>query len=472
MTALVVFALMVGAGQVPARTIQGVVPRALAAPTRVLWVDADEPGHDVTCELRPPGAWLCAGIPADAVGIVVVLGEGALSYIPVGAADAAAHGVMAWGRVLRLLPGGVTPDAVHDVRVSAWQLERSSIRKNARRFPVGKDLSIQIVRLSPTSFWLAGNPTDPDAFLLVEGPTVASARLPIAVLGDGPPDMPFFFSLGAPDTLSGRVESASGSDVADATVELWQPVEFSDPQPTAKDDDPAYLLRATATTDSNGGFAFRRLESGRYRVEVRHPSLGRGAALVTSLAEPVVVRLTAPGLATGRVWRHGAPVPGARVRFVPDPDVFRFGTDPTALFTSDVATDADGRFVLPLPPRRAGMLQFIAGDGAVTRVTIPPAGDGDVEVGDVTIPDRRRVMVRLLDPVACTLFATGPLGPPGMAVLTATGVAGTYWFDLPEPGTWLLSAECDRRGFSLEPPSIALRPDGPDPVVAVRLVRP
>jgi len=459
-------------GAQTARTIRGSIPDALSAPARVLWIDASEAGPEFGCDLTPPATWTCAKVPPDAAGVVVVAGEATLAYIPVGVADDNAPSVLAWGRVLRLTPGGVAPDDVHDIQVSGWQPERSAVRTNVRRFPLTKDISVQILRLSPTSFWIAGNPTDPDAFHLIEGPAVASMRLPISVLADGPPDLPVFLSLIAPTTLSGHVQSKSDQDTSGATVELWQPFDADDAAPPASDADTSYVLRATVITDAAGAFEFPRLEPGRYRVSARHDTLGRGTAQVTSLAEPVVIYLKAPARATGRVWRGGAPVVGARVRFVPDPDAFRTGRDPTDQFAADVTTDADGRFVLSLPPKRAGTLQIIASDGAIARATIPSGEDGDVQVGDMTLADKRRVMVRLLDPARCTLYATGPLGPLGMTMLTATGVVGTYWLDLPEPGTWILSAECGGTGFSLEPPSITVTSDGPDPVVAARLVRP
>ena len=469
---LVLALTLTATGAQTPRTIRGSIPDDLGAPSRVLWIDANETGPEIGCDLTATATWTCAQVPPDAAGVVVVAGEGALAYIPVGVADENAHSVLAWGRVLRLEPGGVAPDDVHDIQVSGWQPERSTVRANVRRFPLTKDISIQILRLSPTSFWIAGNSTDPDAFLLIEGPAVASGRLPVSVLADGPPDLPVFLSLIAPTTLSGRVQSKGDQDTSGATVELWQPADADTAAPPERDDDTSYVLRATVTTDAAGAFEFPRLEPGRYRVSARHDTLGRGTAQVTSLAEPVVINLKAPARATGRVWRGGAPVVGARVRFIPDPDAFRAGSDPTDQFAADVTTDADGRFVLSLPPKRAGTLQIIAGDGAIARVPIPAGGDGDVQIGDVTLADKRRVMVRLLDPAPCTLYATGPLGPLGMTMLTATGVVGTYWFDLPEPGTWILSAECGGTGFSLEPPSINVPSDGPDPVVAARLVRP
>jgi hypothetical protein len=88
-------------------------------------------------------------------------------------------------------------------------------------------------------------------------------------------------------------------------------------------------------------------------------------------------------------------------------------------------------------------------------------GTGDLNLGDVLVPDPRRVTVRLLAP-ACDLMAVGPLGTLGLTIVRASKGYGVYWLELPEPGMWAINAECAGATYALDPAVVAVPPEGPE----------
>jgi hypothetical protein len=210
---------------------------------------------------------------------------------------------------------------------------------------------------------------------------------------------------------------------------------------------------------------------GQYEVFAFHSSAGRGAARVSSLAEPVSLKLTPPAVATGRVLRHGLAVGAARVRFVPYAIALSESTDPAVHVSEEVSTDADGRFLLPLPPVRSGAVQVSAPNGSVVRVPLPAtSGSSSVSLGDIPLRDTRTVILRLMDRPDCELAAAGPLGELGLTIVRATHEsAGMFQLQVPEAGTWVLDVQCGGRSYDVEPPALVVPGDGPDVTVDIRL---
>jgi hypothetical protein len=233
------------------------------------------------------------------------------------------------------------------------------------------------------------------------------------------------------------------------------------------------IRTATTRAGDDGTFSFERLGSGPFVIMVTDPDRGRGITIVRSIGEPVVVRLSPPLRATGRVLRHQLPVAGARLRFVPDADAFRSSTDGRDLASQEEVSGSDGRFELALPPLRSGMLQVIAPDGATVRV--PVVGDGAdhrLTLGDITLPDPRRVTVRVLGGDACVLFVAGPVGHLGMTVLRESAASDNlHWFDVPEAGEWALDADCQGRPAKVDPAVFAVSVERSDVMVDVQIIR-
>jgi hypothetical protein len=120
----------------------------------------------------------------------------------------------------------------------------------------------------------------------------------------------------------------------------------------------------------------------------------------------------------------------------------------------DVTTDQAGWFALPLPPQPAGSVQFIAPDGASTRVELPTVSNlSEIALGDVTLPELIAVEIRA-DVAGCHMTAIGPTGALGFALVTGRPTSTIYQFDLPESGQWFLDAECSGQHVTVQPAAI------------------
>jgi hypothetical protein len=331
-------------------------------------------------------------------------------------------------------------------------------------------LGVQVVEISPAAFWVTGTQPDRDGFIEVQGPGIGTIRIRTEVLQAGAPDEPFVAYVGVPLSLTGRVRTREGHNAAAIDVELLELLDGSSGEPNAAEAT-EYVSRAKTRTDESGSFLFDGLDQGRYEIVASHDTEGRGVASIKSMAEPVVITLVPPVRATGRVLQHGLPVMGARVRFVPDASAWMRSTDATALISPEVGTDASGAFALSLPAEQVGELQAIGLDGALARVPLPkPGGRGEVHLGDVLLPDPRRLVVRLLANAVCEMYATGPIGSLGLTTVHANRASNVYWFDVPEPGGWALSADCGPGVVEINPPAVTIPSEGPDVTIDAYLV--
>ena len=448
----------------------GSIPKSLVAPSRVTWIAADDREPPVECSLQP-SAWACQSPRSPGLVVIVDAQEG-VAAIPVGLAALDSTPVVStWGRVVRLTPGGVPQEDVHDVQVSAWRPLRPASRLLTQRFAAAEEPGITVLRLSDEAFWIAGNAVDPDAYLRIDGPALASSRLAVAGLQDGQPEFPVFADVSPPISIRGQVVDERGQDVEDAAVELWTPLRPGEEPREEKDAGRALLRWAALRSDTQGRFDFPRMAPGQYEIFAIHASAGRGKATVSSIAEPVLLKLKAPAVATGRVVRRGLGIGVARVRFVPDATALSKSTDPAVHVSGEASTDTEGRFLLPLPPVRRGAVQVSAPDGSVVRVPLPATTDSSsVSLGDIPLPDKRTVILRLMDPRACEVTAVGPLGQLGLAMVRATRESvGIFHLRVPEAGTWVLEAQCGGRSHDVEPAALVVPADGPDVTVDIRL---
>lgn len=455
----------------PAQTPDaGIAPASIGALARVAWVPLDPQGRARECLVGSATEWRCPRLSPEDRGGVVLVGVRGVAIVPVGV-PAEAPPAGEWGRFLRLAPGGAAPDVLDGVRIDAWKPERSSVRPGARRLLPAADGTVAAVLWSPTLAWVAGARPDPDAYLLVQAPAIATVRLSLSALAAGPPDVEVPVQAEAPFDLGGRVETKAGEGVDGATVDLFEPLAAApdDPAPLR---DRTLLRRAFTQTGADGGFVFPNLGPGRFYVVVIDGTRGRAAVEAAAPGPPLVVRLTPPRRIRGRVLRRNLPVPGARVRFVPDAAAWAASVDPMRYLAEEIRTGPDGRFSLALPPDPDGSLEIIpSANGGIIRGPVPSVPDEEVDLGDIAVPDPIRVTIRLLNADdACTLVATGPLSGLGLSQVRAAGHAGLYWLDLPEPGTWALGAECGRRAYSVQPPMVTVSPGRPAPAIEVVLV--
>jgi hypothetical protein len=452
--------------------ISGNIPRGVepaAPPARIFWIPAKtspEDGRD-ECVFTAATGWSCPSVPAGESGVVVIVGDGLIGYVVLGPAGAARSGRAEWGRLVRIAPGGIAPESLGDLRISSWTVDRPASRPNTQKLDVIPDPTLQVTKVSNTSFWISGPFPSTDAFLRLDG--LGTAMLMVA---SGPLDSPFVIDAADGVSLMGRVQTRSGEPVDGALLELFAKATADGQEPVDENAlAKAPVLRlASVVADGEGRFEFSGLENGTYQVVATAFSRGRLARWTTTTSPPLVMTLEPPARATGRVVRQKLPAPGVKVRFVPASTAWRNSSDPSAHLTADVLTDDSGRFTIALPPQPSGDVQFIAPDGASTRLTLPALSNlSEVALGDVALPELIAVEIRA-DMAGCRMTAIGPAGALGLAVVPGRATSTIYQFDLPEPGQWFLDAECSGQHVSIQPPTIEVKSARSLPSFDVHLV--
>jgi len=449
--------------------LSGVVPAGLTAPARIEWVSAN-PTSLVICSLQEARQWTCTG-DVSAGGVIVIAGENGVAYsINRRGADAAMT-VRRFGRLLATTAGTAGGSGA-PVTVSVATVDRPPLRPHATRLFTKPVDNVDIVTVSRDSVWIAWDEADADAFLTVNADDLATSRIRLQLVADGDAAVPFVLAPALPITLTGRVENRRGVALDATEVELAEFLE--EPPVDASDADlltlPMVQTRRAITTDA-GEFAFDRLGAGPLVVSVIDATRGRARIVIRSALNPVTIRVSPPPLATGRVLSHDVPVPGARVRFVPNVQTLIAALDIRDSAAVTVQSDEEGRFSLALPPATDGTVQVIGLDGNTTRLPpLPPHVTADIEFGDISLPDHRRLVVRLSTTAECVLNAVGPTGSLGVSIVAESAAsANLHWFDLPEPGQWMLEADCGGRTVALVPPIVLVPAEGPDTMLDTRL---
>lgn len=451
----------------PHQALSGELRRDAEIPSRVLFVPADDSPVVAGCDLQGR-RWVCATVAAGSRGLVVLIGLDSVAAFAAGA-DGQPVSRGAWGRVIQVSPGAVTSAELHDLDLSAWKPDRPRLRPHARQFMVTADEGVLVVRLSDHRFWVSGRLTDPDAFLLVEGPAIGSQRLPTARLPEEPVEQIVYVNAGAPTPLQGFVQGSRGEAADGAAVDLMELLEWS-ADPRLADDTPV-IYRASTSASADGSFRFDRVTGGPFRVSTRHAQLGRAAVWTTSAAAPISIKLLPMPRVSGRVVRQRLPLAGARVRFVPDIATWTAAANPADLIALETTSEDDGAFVVGVPAARPGTIQILAADGAGVRVAVPVVRSGDLSIGDVAILDGPSLLIRVVDGEGCDLVAAGPLGSLGLVMVRSSTGAELYRLDLPERGTWALTAECSGQLVPVEPAVVAAPADSQEPL-DLRVIRP
>ena len=461
-----------------AASLSGAVPASLGAPARVAWVSAAA-ADTATCSLVDPTRWSCEGLAADAAGVVVLVGgsaadsggENEIAYAVVRARASDGMRVRRHGRLIAV-PGVALADQRDAIRAVAAALDRSPIRPAATRFAAVTIDTIDIVPIASDSIWIAWDEGNDDAFVTLTASGMATARISVRALVEGDVGQPYLVAAALPITLSGRVESNRGEPIGLTDVELFAILD--PPAAQASDADLLSLPMlevARASTDEAGSFAFERAGPGPFVAFVTDATRGRGHAVARSPSDPLTIRITPPPLATGRVLYHDAPVPGARVRFVPNVQTLAAAVDVRDAASIEQQTGDDGRFGLALPPTTEGVIQAIGPDGNTARVPLAsPRIRSDIDLGDIRLPRHRRLTVRLDAAAPCVLNAVGPLGSLGVSMVSESASSSNlHWFDLPEPGQWMLDADCGGRAVPIVPSVVSIPAEGPDTTFDAKL---
>jgi hypothetical protein len=373
------------------------------------------------------------------VGVVLIQAGVEIGFVAFGTHGAVASGMAKWGRLIRVITAGDE----EDISASALQIDRPAVRPNTRTLGVVPDNETHVWPVSPTAFWVVGSSRRSDAFIRFEAKQSARHDEPLERVMEGAAEAPMTIPLQLPVALEGRVELSSGAPVPGAIVDLLalRPSDFTEPERAALN--AADVMRiAEGRTDADGKFEFDGLESRLYKVAVVDFEHGRGEQWTNAAGPLLVVRLKAPSKATGRVLRQSLPVQGVVVRFVPDASAWRDSRDPAAHLTLDTSTDDSGRFALTLPPAAAGAVQLTAPEGATKRIPLPNIPNvSEIVLGDVVLEDL--ILVELQTDVPdCVVSAVGPAGVAGFSIVRARSVGIVHSLQLPEPGQWLMQAEC------------------------------
>jgi hypothetical protein len=156
-----------------AMTLSGRIPSSIDGSCRVVWIDAAG-GDPVTCRIDDRD-WRCDAVPDAARGIVVAIGTDRVAVAAAAGVENVDPTPGLWGRVVRV---DAARGAPQDAALRAWKPERSTVRRQLRRFRAVADESVRVSKLSATSFWVsATGDIDDDAFLSLEGPHIGSLRL-------------------------------------------------------------------------------------------------------------------------------------------------------------------------------------------------------------------------------------------------------------------------------------------------------
>lgn len=381
-----------------------------------------------------------------------------------------------WGRLVRVEAGSAGTNELHDLTLSPWTPERSAVRAKLRKFRALRDGSVRVLKLSPTVFWVTGAATvDPDAFIALAGPDIGAVHVAIPRLLQDASENPHVIQAPMRQSIIGRIRNVGG-EVVPASVEVLRPLRSDSERPNAAT---PVIAVAAGAADANGLFVFDGIVEPPLLVAAASPVDGRGSVWVMNAGQPVVVDLMPPLRVRGRVLRNRVPFAGARVRFVPNSQAWASSVDPAAHLTDESVSAADGLFEIVLPEQATGELQIVAADGAVARVPILDALNRTrtIELGDVAVPDPRRIIVRLLEPLQsppCDLLAIGPLGSLGMQTVRASSAVNVFTLDLPESGQWTFSAECGGRIQPVTPMITIVQPGASGsgvPAIDVRLAR-
>jgi hypothetical protein len=288
-------------------------------------------------------------------------------------------------------------------------------------------------------------------------------------LWDRPRELAVVVSAHEPIQISGTVIADDRRPVP------FTPVSLFERWPVRRDSDDPHERRtrwlAEAVTDESGRFVFDGLSAQPYELVAVHPRWGRAEADATVSRRVVTLRLERSAQIQGRVVRDGRPQVGVPVRLIPTAAALPRMSDPLDYVSGSTLTDRLGRFSIGLPPHGDSQLIIGSPDTARVRRTVP-AADGMppvTDLGDISLSATVEVLAELQALEGCDLFAIGPMGTRGLAIVRGEPhPSGLTRFAIPEFGHWWLSAVCHGRELQVVPPLLRVSEEDVSRVVQVR----
>ena len=213
------------------------------------------------------------------------------------------------------------------------------------------------------------------------------------------------------------------------------------------------------------------LQAVEHEVFAVHDAFGRiRERVVPEDDRPEVFRLSPTPVVKGRLWRERTPLSGVPVQLFPSPAELAAALDPIDYVAASAQSDAEGRFELALPPRGSGTLRIGGGPIGARRIQLPASDSlpAVTDLGDIHFAAPVRLEITLAPDVQCPVRAAGPLEHSGLSVVEASGAfAAGLVFELPEPGRWVLWAQCDDVELAVLPAVVHVAPT--DTVIRIHL---
>ena len=246
----------------------------------LVWVSADNSSVTRTaCEWVDATSWECAGVPLDAVGVVVMNTTGQVMcgmpsrMVSASGVDVARTRTTAWGRLM-IVQAGTAPRSSH----IETTVKRLRSPPSSGRADVVSDTRIHVHLVADGVAWISGSEVPGDGWIEIEASGRATERIETREVAAVPADLPLRVQLQPAVALSGRVKNIAGEAAANAVLTLYR---FARVVRTRGQPVPPSIRVAETRADSLGAFRFDDLGIEPYEVVAIHPLFGTSARRVT-----------------------------------------------------------------------------------------------------------------------------------------------------------------------------------------------
>ena len=446
----------------PRRSVVARAPWELDPAARPHWLTSGPrtgAAPEVVC--RRLAGWMeCLGVAVSDAGVVLVSGgRRSFSGVVLSGETSGSTPIVqllphGWGRLLvtsRPVAGAVgrEPSPVGIVRRRPLRRGVIVSRVSFEAYP-----GAHAVALAPAVFWVTGDDMTPGQYLQLAEPDRVVLRIVADGWIGGPPEIPAFVDLPPGRVLEGRIVSSTGLPVAEAFVSVS---EVGSPNTLETDGEasvPTLWTVAELRSDEDGRFHLAGLGPAEYEVFALHAYHGRVRERLVASGRLQTLRLRVTRRVKGRVLSQGRPMAGLPVGLFPALEQMVDAPDPLDYVTRATWTDDTGRFEVALPPRGRVSLRIGESRRGVTRISLVSSDTerGVLDLGDIELSPPVKLVVTLAPELRCPVSVVGPVGVSGVSIVEPVGESqGALVFELPEPGRWMLWAQCGERELSVVP---------------------
>ncbi len=248
----------------------------------LVWVSGDNMAMTgVRCEWIGKTMWECAGVPLDAVGVVVMSTTGEVMcgmpsrIVSAAGVDVARTRTTAWGRLV-IVQGGSVQRLAGEIRI--FVKRRQSPVTSTARAEIEADPRIAVHVVADGVAWISGAEVPGDGWIEIEAGGRATERIETREVAAAPADLPLRVQLQPAAALFGLVRSIAGEPGAHTVLTLYRSFRATrdrDPRPALS------VVVGETRADSQGAFRFDDLGIEPYEVVATHPVFGTGTRRVT-----------------------------------------------------------------------------------------------------------------------------------------------------------------------------------------------